>query len=416
MRALRFGISVPRFVLGKSLGKVADWAVFGGPSGLNLADVPEPALPGPEWVGLEVIACGVCGSDIGTLTYRTSPVLEPFTSFPAVLGHEILARVASVGAGVTRVRIGDRVAVDPTISCEVRGRAQADRCPSCAQGRSATCTRAGESGGPSPSGAPLARGFMLGAHRDLPGGFGDKLVAHQSQLFAIPPGLDDQTAALTEPLSIGVHAALQVRPDPAVPVLVIGSGPIALGTVWAVKALGHEGPLIAQTRRPHEAALARELGASATAAPGAEAREALLGTGASAYQPIIGPEVFAGGGFPVVFDCVGSPESLNQALRYVAPRGRVVLLGCAAQMNALDLTFLWARELIVQGFLCYGTESWRGEQLHTFEVTHRLLAESRAPVAKLVTHTFPLKDYRQALAAAAHHAQSGAVKVVLVPG
>lgn len=69
----------------------------------------------------------------------------------------------------------------------------------------------------------------------------------------------------------------------------------------------------------------------------------------------------------------------------------------------------------MQGFLCYGTESWRGEQLHTFEVTLRLLLETKAPVSRLVTHTFPLGDYRKALGAAAHHAQSKAVKVVLVP-
>lgn len=133
MRALQFDISVPRYLLGRSLGKLTDWAIFGGPSGLSLSDLPDPGLPGPEWVGLDVISCGICGSDLGTLTFKSSPALEPFTSFPAVLGHEILARVASVGSAVTRVRVGDRVAVEPTVSCRVRGRATADLCPSCAR-------------------------------------------------------------------------------------------------------------------------------------------------------------------------------------------------------------------------------------------------------------------------------------------
>ena len=415
MRALVFGLSVPRYLLGRSLGKITDAALFGSLSGLALAELPTPALPGPDWVGLEVIAGGICGSDLGTLTYKSSPALEPFASFPAVLGHEILARVARVGAAVTRVKVGDRVAVDPTISCLVRGRAPAEQCPSCVQGLSGTCSRSGEAGGPSPSGAPLARGFLIGAHKDLPGGLGEQLVAHQLQLHVIPDGLSDDAAVMTEPLSIGVHAVLQVGPEPTAPTLVIGSGPIALGTVWALKALGHTGPLVAQTRRSHEAALARALGATATVSPGPDARAALLATGATAYQPIIGPEVFAGGGFPLVFDCVGSRDSLDQALRYVAPRGRIVLLGCAAELRKLDLTFLWARELTVRGFLCYGTESWRDQRLHTFAVTHRLMIESAAPVAKLVTHSFPLADYRKGFAAAAHHAESGAVKVVLRP-
>ena len=142
---------------------------------------------------------------------------------------------------------------------------------------------------------------------------------------------------------------------------------------------------------------------------------ALLGTGARAYKPIVGSEVFAGGGFPLIIDCVGSRESLDQALRFVAPRGKIILLGCVGEIGSIDLTFLWAREVQIAGFVGYGIESWRGEQLHTFEVTHRLLNENNAPVAKLVSRSFPLTRYREALGAAAHRSVSGALKVVLTP-
>jgi threonine dehydrogenase-like Zn-dependent dehydrogenase len=249
----------------------------------------------------------------------------------------------------------------------------------------------------------------------LPGGFGERMVVHESQLYPIRAALEDRVAVLTEPLSIGVHAILQVRPDPRATVLVVGSGPIALGTVWALRALGHDGSIVAQTKRANEAALAKELGASAAVSPGAEAKKALFETGARAYKPLVGPEVFGGGGFDFVFDCVGSRESLDQSLRFVAPRGTIVLLGCAGMIGAMDLTFLWAREVRIAGFLCYGTESFRGDTLHTFEVTHHLLAETRAPVSKLVTHTFPLSRYREALRAAARRAESGAMKVLLDP-
>jgi threonine dehydrogenase-like Zn-dependent dehydrogenase len=134
-----------------------------------------------------------------------------------------------------------------------------------------------------------------------------------------------------------------------------------------------------------------------------------------AYQPLMGPEVYAGGGFPLIFDCVGSEGSLSQALRFGAPRGRVVLLGCAGELRKLDLTFVWARELELQGFLGYGEEAWRGEAMHTFRVTRQLLRETRTPVQAMVTHVFPLEQYRDALSAAANHGRSEAIKVVLEP-
>lgn len=415
MRALRFELTIPRYLLGVSAGKLTDWAIFGPPSGLSLAELPVPRLPAGDWARLEVVSCGICGTDLATLNFKNSPALEPFASFPAVLGHEILARVVEVGPAVTRVKVGDRVAVDPILSCEARGRKGAEACPSCAVGLPYTCDHQAEAGGPSPGEGPLARGFTLGANSDLPGGFGEQLVAHQNQLHVVPEWLDDAVAGLTEPLAVAVHAVLRAGADPDRPVLVIGSGPIALSTVWAVRAAGHRGPLVAQVKRQNEAALARELGASATASPGEEARAGLLATGARAYKPIIGPEVYAGGGYAAVFDCVGTRESVDQSLRFVAPRGRVVMLGCASQVSNLDLSFVWSRELLVQGFLAYGREAWRGEALHTYEVTWRLLQESKAPVGKLLTHTFPLSQYRQALAAAAHRRESGALKVRLVP-
>ena len=99
-----------------------------------------------------------------------------------------------------------------------------------------------------------------------------------------------------------------------------------------------------------------------------------------------------------------------------ALRGRIVMIGCAAEIPKLDLTFVWARELRLRGSAGYGAESFRGETLHTFQVTNRLLAETSAPVGELVTHVFPLDQYRDALKAAANHRRSGAVKVVLQPG
>ena len=118
----------------------------------------------------------------------------------------------------------------------------------------------------------------------------------------------------------------------------------------------------------------------------------------------------------MIFDCVGSGSSLDQSMRYAAPRGRIVMLGCAAQIPKLDLTLIWARELEIKGFVGYGRESFRGQDRHTFEWALDLVRETEAPLADMVTHLFPLNQYASALSAARNHRRSGAVKVVIKPG
>ena len=415
MKAITFDVSIPRYLLGKSLGAITSAATYGMLSGLRLRDVPEPILPGPKWVRVEVVAAGICGTDLSTLNFSGSPILEPFASFPAVLGHEVLGKVVEVGPEVRGVEVGQRVALQPILSCAIRGIEPEAACPSCRRGRPTTCTQAGESGPLMVNGQELARGITIGYHRDLPGGWGEVLVAHEDQLHVIPDELDDSTGVLVEPLSIGVHATLRSPPSPQDPVLVIGSGPIAIGTVWALRATGFQGTLISQAKRFKEGHLALALGATEVVKPGPGAREALIETGAKAYMPLVGPEVYSGGGFPLIYDCVGSRESLDQALRYAAPKGRIVMLGCAARVRSLDLTLLWARELEVVGYIGYGREGWRGEDRHTFDVVSKLLLETTAPVSRIVTHVFPLEHYRDALKAASNRRVSGAMKVVLTP-
>jgi len=415
MRAVTFNVTVPSYLVGRALGRVTDAALFGRLSGVRFGEVADPRLPSAEWVRVEVLKAGICGTDIGTLGLTASPAMEPFGSFPAVLGHEILGRVLEVGTAVSGLTPGQRVVVDPMISCETRGFEGAEWCPSCRSGLHSTCAQMGESGRTEVAGSPMRRGATIGYHADLPGGWSERLVAHRSQIFPVDDRLSDHTAVLIEPLAVGMHAALGMRPFGPGPALVIGSGPIALGTIWALRAAGFEGEIVAQIKREHEARIARALGASTIVGPGPEAREALIERGAQAYMPIVGDEVYAGGGYPLIFDCVGSGQTIKQSLRYAAPRARLVMLGCAAEIPKLDLTFVWARELSVKGFVGYGREEWRGETAHTFEVTHDMLLETGAPVERMVTHVFPLADYRRALSVAANRGKTDSIKVLLDP-
>ena len=142
---------------------------------------------------------------------------------------------------------------------------------------------------------------------------------------------------------------------------------------------------------------------------------ALVDTGAQAYMPIVGDEVFSGGGFDVIFDCVGTATSIPQSLRYASPRAEVILLGCAAEIKKLDLTLIWARELNVKGFVGYGAESWDSRTLHTFDVTLERMVADGEQLKGMVTHVFPLAQYKDALRAAYNHRTSKAVKVALQP-
>ncbi len=412
MRAVTFNVTVPGYLVAKSLGRGLRAAVFGGLSGLAYRDVPVPDLPGPDWVRIRVSLAGICGTDLATLRFKASTSLEPFGSFPAVLGHEIVGVIDQVGSDAGPLLVGQRVAVDPMLACPVRGYPSDRVCRSCRDRTHNTCELAGDEGPLQVGGEPLAPGLTMGYHRQLPGGWGEYVVAHRSQVFPVPDGLEDRVAALTEPLAIGMHAVLGT-PDPEGPVLVIGSGPIAFATIWSLRAAGYNGELIAQAKRPHETELALALGASDTVTP-SSAREALVDTGAQAYQPIIGAEVYSGGGFPLIFDCVGSAATLDQSLRYAAPRGRIVVLGCAAEIPKLDLTFLWSRELRVRGFVGYGAEAARDGR-HTFEVVQELMPYSADRLQRMVTHVFPLKEYREALRAADDRRSSGAIKVLLTP-
>lgn len=409
MKALRLSISIPHYLAARATSGLTSTFTLGPLSGLHLVDVPEPTPPTPEWAALEVLGCGICGTDLATVWYRAAPSLEPFSSFPAVLGHEVLARVASPVAGF---EVGQRVVVDPMFGCTVRGRAP--RCVSCDEGSPTTCAHTGDEGPlVLPDGRPLARGGVLGFHRDLPGGFSTGMVAHRSQLHAVPDGVPDALAVLTEPLAVAVHAALRTPLAATDEVLVVGSGPIALATIWALRATGFSATVVAQVRRAPERELATSLGATEVVAPGPEADGRLARTGSRPYEPIVGAAVPAGGGFPVVFDCVGSRETLTQALTWTRPRGRVVLLGCAAELARLDLSPLWARELTVQGYLGYGREA---DGRHTYAAVLEALEHAPGAVGRLVTHRVPLARYRDGFAAAADRRRSGALKVVVEAG
>jgi threonine dehydrogenase-like Zn-dependent dehydrogenase len=408
MRGLVFDVSLARYALAKTLGKQIPSLYWGALSCLSLRELPEPALRGPAWAKIAVEASGFCGSDLATVLLKMSPALTPFSSFPAVLGHEIFGRLSEVGteAHAAGFREGDRVVVNPAFGCRVRG--IDPPCPSCATGHPATCHHAGQSRG------GLAPGFSIGYHRDLPGGFADTVVAHQSQLHRLPDGVPDGRAVLAEPLSIGLHAVLHRPPRDDESVLIIGGGMIAYSVLAALRLSGRRCRVTQLVLEPFQGELARALGADEIIVASADdvlARVVAL-TGAARHKPIIGGEVLTGG-FAVSFDCVGTAASFKDALAYTRSQGTIVMVGACGIVPKIDLTNIWAKELQIQGTYFYGPEA--GGR-HTIDLATELLAGDAAGVVDaLITHTFPLERYVDAIVANVDRGRSKAMKTLFKP-
>ena len=370
---------------------------------LALSSYPTPALPGPDWVRITPTLAGICGSDTSLLTGRASPILSPFASFPAILGHEVVGVVAEAGSEAG-VAVGERVVVDPIISCLVRG---LDPCRACRDGLPALCRHAAD--------GSLSPGMLIGYCRDLPGAWSEAMLAHASQLYQVPDAVSDEAAVLVEPLACSLHAVLAARAAAGEKVLVVGGGTIGLGVVMGLRLMDPETDVTAVVRHPFQAELATRLGASRVVLDrGGDGPQhaAVEVVGAEAHRPIVGRDVLTGG-FELVFDGVGSRQSLDACLRVVAPRGRLVLLGTAGELAHLDLTLAWARELRVIGSYVYGREASLPGSPHTFDyLLERLARPDARPVAELVTHRFGLDQWREAIGVATGRRRHASVKVV----
>jgi threonine dehydrogenase-like Zn-dependent dehydrogenase len=229
------------------------------------------------------------------------------------------------------------------------------------------------------------------------------MVAHESQLHAVPDAMDDEAAVMVEPTACAVHAALTAGVTDGDIVVVMGSGTLGLATIAALRRWTPVGTLVAAAKHPRQRQLASELGADAVAPPDEIARLVRRLTGSLAY----GDQLT--GGADLVLDCVGTSTSITDSLAVVRPRGRVVLVGMAGSVH-LDLTTLWHRETQLVGAYAYGTETLPGgEQRRTFDLAFELVRG--ADLGRLVSAAYPLADYRAAVEHAANAGRRGAVKI-----
>jgi threonine dehydrogenase-like Zn-dependent dehydrogenase len=353
MKAIRYTPSLPRFFGARLLGKRFPKGLLP----LRLEEVPLPERAGFQRVRVHL--AGVCGSDLALLYGKSPPTISPFFSFPAVLGHEILGEVE-----------GERVAVNPLLACADRG---LPPCPMCQKGEEGLCQNVAE--------GDLAPG-MLGYNKDLPGGWGEWVLARKERLYPIPQGVPDERAVLAEPLAVVLRGLGKSRPWPE-EVLILGMGTIGLMAVRLLRALGYSGKVHAVAKYPHQAERARAFGAERVYG---SAREALRER-ARRYRYLF----FEGyrGGYPWVVEASGSGKGFREALALAEEGGKVLLLG-APGLEWADLSPFWFKEVALVGSYTYTREEF-GEAV-------ALLKELQG-LEGLVGGVFPLEAWPKALAA-----------------
>lgn len=318
---------------------------------LEAVDLPDPE-PGPGDVVLRVAACGICGSDLSC--YKTGVFAGQ------VLGHEFAGVIESVGKAVHGWTPGDPVAVDPKTPCGT--------CADCRAGASHRC--------------PSALTLGLGAKR--PGGFAERVVTPSSSLHRLPPGVAVEDASLVEPLSVAIHALDRggIGGETAV---VLGLGPIGLLVVAALRSRGATS-IIGVEPVAARRALALSVGATQALAPGDEARAICAGA-------------------PVVIECTGRPDMLQEATDLTAAGGRTLLLGIPME-QAMVAPMVWVtRELTIVGSVGSGSEDFRA--------AIDLIAGNPA-VSRIITRRVGLDDAPGAFEELLRPSRDG--KIAVVPG
>jgi threonine dehydrogenase-like Zn-dependent dehydrogenase len=396
MLALELYRSVTKYVAARAMGDRVPGLLAGPLAPLRLVNRDEPSVPADGWARVRSRLSGICGSDLATLTGRSSFYFSPLVSMPFVPGHEVVGELMDDCADLAR---GTRVVLAPVLSCAARG---LELCASCASGATSRCDRV--------TVGHVSPGLQTGFCADTGGGWGATFVAHRSQLYAVPDSMTDRRAVLVEPMACAVHSVLRSRAEPGASVLLVGAGTVGLLTMLALRAFTEAGPVIVAAKHGRQAELAREFGATEVIDPKRAVPMLRRATRAYRLTPERGSSYLLGG-VDVAFDCVGSKASLELALRTTRAGGRVVLSGMPA--GGADLSPVWFRELELAGAYATGTEVTERGVASSFDLALELAAD--APLEGLVGAVYPLSRWREALDHALSAGRLGTVKVAFDP-
>ena len=405
MRALVAELSNTRAAWTVATSKFRHDAAWRRGGVLSLVDLPVPVLPRADgWVRVRPTLSGVCGSDLKLLHVTGfSPLLSAYSPQPSGRARsQVTGVVEAAGPGVTRVREGDAVLVEPTLRSRTKG------CPSAAAAGPAraisarTSTRRVSCASVRASASPTSSAVA-----------GATDSSRTSRCSRPRPGCLHTRAVLAEPASVALHAALRWKRsgDTAV---VIGPGTIGLLVTATLRRLHPDLDITVVCAGEFGARQAMTVGATRTVQqPSSSVIDTVADTiGARRVRPRFGKLPVLDGGVDVVFDCVTSAATIDLGLRLLRGGGTFVMVGTAARAE-VEWSLVWFRELTIRGAVVYGEEPGLGGR-RTFDVMGEWLADDAFPVDGIVTHSFPLEQYAEALESSAGPAAQ-AVKVVLHP-
>lgn len=266
--------------------------ITAAPHAMSVGTRPVPQ-PGPGELRVMVAAAGICAGDL--YIYKGK---NPYVVYPNIGGHEVSGIVECLRVGVSDFAVGDRVVVDPFVSC--------CHCYPCRIGKRNCCVNL----------------RITGVH--VPGGFADFVVTPATHAYKIPAGLSLETAAFAEPVTIALHACKRAEVTAADDVLVLGCGPIGMVTVEVARAFGAR--VLAADVMPDRLKTAAALGADTVPSDN------------NLLQYVL--ERTNGEGMPVVIEATGVPSVMSQTLDLVAPGGRIVIVGLVGKGVEVPFTGL----------------------------------------------------------------------------
>jgi threonine dehydrogenase-like Zn-dependent dehydrogenase len=392
----------------RALGLVSRRAYFSPLAPLRSRAIGRVALPGKRWVRVRNTMAGIADTEVEMVRLRTDPRIA-LAALPrsrrVFLGREVVGEVSDVGPDVEFIRVGDRVVYQLDQCCATRD--IEPPCRHCAIGNYSLCENR----------------FLPGPQA-IGGGWGDEMVVHERQLFLVPDSLTDEQAALLEPSTQALHAVLRHQPQPGDNVLVIGSNTIALLTTQMIRALVPNANITVLAEHAFQIEMATRMGASRILYREDGNQGVARITGARHFRRRFGPDLLIGG-FDLIYDTIGSRVTIQNALGWARGGGTVVLVGRRLAPMRLDVTPLWHEEVSLVGATAHGAESWPGGQgfatwgadnggrVSTFALAAALIREQRLTPQRLITHRFPLREVRHAIATARDKEQFRTIKVLL---
>lgn len=339
-------------------------AVLTGVRKIEISDIPCPQIENDTDVLLKTARVGICGSD--THYFLSSRVGGQNIAYPAILGHECSAVVETAGVQVTSLKPGDRVTVDPAVSC--------GDCDQCRAGRTHTCLNL----------------RFLGYPGQMEGCFAEYFVMPEKNCYALPDRLTMTEGALIEPLSVGLYAIAHLEALTGQAVAILGSGPIGLSLAHLARAVRIE--KIFMTDKVNERlAAARQIGATWAGNPekGDIVREILK------LEPA---------GLDAVFECCGDQSALDQAVELLKPGGQLLIIGIPLQERvSFDISGLRRKEILVRNIR---------RQNRCTEKAVCLLAGGHLDIRFLATHRFRIEEAQEAFEIASAY-KDGVLKALV---